>query len=509
MKAFLIARVSTEDQIDALPAQTYRLQEYSKVHQFDSELIEFQESAYSGPREIFRSIVERIQSSEETVAVVFDKIDRYTRDAHSKEAGVLNDLCKRGLVELHFASDSLVVNKDSAAVVHFQLGIGVLTAQYYSNSISDNVKRKQEQMLREGQYLGKAPFGYKNVILENQKRWIEIVPLEAKAVRSMYEWYASGVQSMWTVRQKLIDKFGYTLSKSNLERVLKNPFYFGEMEVKGIRYHHNYVPIITEKLFETAQDVRTGRGLKSSHYAGLPFAYRSMIRCSHCGCQVTFEYKKKKRYIYGHCTQSKGKHEASYVNEDELTNQLMASFKAIQIPEEAYQYVSTEMRKHYEQKNKNRDQDLSMIRAEVEKYDRRIERLYDDHLDNKIPEEMYESKYERFTSSKAVLQKRLKTFELCEKDNYASVLHLLDLSRRAPELFEKANYEQKKVLLNIVHSNFLLEDKLLRWEYKKPFREMALCAINRDWQGRQGSNLRPSVLETGTLPAELRPYVGV
>ena len=27
------------------------------------------------------------------------------------------------------------------------------------------------------------------------------------------------------------------------------------------------------------------------------------------------------------------------------------------------------------------------------------------------------------------------------------------------------------------------------------------------WQGRQGSNLRPSVLETGTLPAELLPYV--
>ena len=26
------------------------------------------------------------------------------------------------------------------------------------------------------------------------------------------------------------------------------------------------------------------------------------------------------------------------------------------------------------------------------------------------------------------------------------------------------------------------------------------------WQGRQGSNLRPSVLETGTLPAELLPY---
>ena len=29
----------------------------------------------------------------------------------------------------------------------------------------------------------------------------------------------------------------------------------------------------------------------------------------------------------------------------------------------------------------------------------------------------------------------------------------------------------------------------------------------KDWQGRQDSNLRPPVLETGALPTELHPYL--
>ena len=48
MKAFLIARVSTEDQLDALPAQIYRLKEYGESNFSAYELIEFQESAYKG-----------------------------------------------------------------------------------------------------------------------------------------------------------------------------------------------------------------------------------------------------------------------------------------------------------------------------------------------------------------------------------------------------------------------------------------------------------------------------
>ena len=47
MKAYLIARVSTLDQSDALPGQIYRLTDYAnrKDFDFDFELFEIRESA--------------------------------------------------------------------------------------------------------------------------------------------------------------------------------------------------------------------------------------------------------------------------------------------------------------------------------------------------------------------------------------------------------------------------------------------------------------------------------
>jgi len=48
-------------------------------------------------------------------------------------------------------------------------------------------------------------------------------------------------------------------------------------------------------------------------------------------------------------------------------------------------------------------------------------------------------------------------------------------------LYLKADRDQKRSILNLIVSNFQLEDKLLRWKYKKPFDLMAFCAKNANW----------------------------
>jgi DNA invertase Pin-like site-specific DNA recombinase len=59
MKAYLLARVSTDDQKDALPAQTIKLKDYAIKKAYDYELFEIQESAYKGDRQVFRAIVDK------------------------------------------------------------------------------------------------------------------------------------------------------------------------------------------------------------------------------------------------------------------------------------------------------------------------------------------------------------------------------------------------------------------------------------------------------------------
>lgn len=223
MKAFLIARVSTLDQSDALPGQIYRLNDYATNKGYDSELFQIKESAYKGNRISFMGVIDKIRKHPEVCVVVFDKIDRYTRNSNSEEVSLLNSLCRAGLIEMHFPSDHLFINKESSAQEHFMLNMGVSSAQYYSDSISDNVKRRNQQKYRDGEWCHKAPFGYKNIELQDGSKHIE--PDEnADAVRDIFAWYGSGSYSMQQVREKVYEVHGIRKSLSQIDKILKRTF---------------------------------------------------------------------------------------------------------------------------------------------------------------------------------------------------------------------------------------------------------------------------------------------
>lgn len=269
MKAYLIARVSTDEQKDALPGQIHRLVEYASRQNYYHELIEIQESAFKGNRTEFNEVIQKIQATKEPVAVVFDKIDRYTRDSSAEEGRILRNLYQSGQIELHFPSDNLVITKNSPATDLMRLGLGVVLAEYYSNAIRDNVKRRQEQMLRDGIWIGKAPFGYKNVVLENGKKWIWIDALPADAVRTAYKWYATGNCSLRLISKKIQEEYGFKLSVGQWDKILKNPFYKGVMKSKGKLYQHQYDMVISEELFDQAEVVRQGYKIKPKRRARL------------------------------------------------------------------------------------------------------------------------------------------------------------------------------------------------------------------------------------------------
>ncbi len=489
MKAYLLARVSTEDQKDALPAQTYRLTEYAKHRGYEYELTELRESAYKGNRDNFRKVVNKIELHKESAIVVFDKIDRYTRDSSSNEVRVLQNLYRAGKIELHFPSDNLFIHKDSPATDLLRLGMGIVVAQYYSDAISDNVRRRFEQKLRDGEWIGMAPIGYKNTVTAAGK-WIEIDAYRAEAVREAFKLYASGTSSLRVISKGWKTEYGIDAKSSQIDRVLKNPFYYGEMRVKGQLYPHKYDAIISHELFLQAERIRNGYKIKKHRWGGLPYVYRGLISCAECGCRITFE-KKKGKYIYGHCTQYNGKHGAQYISEQKLTQQFVEMLKAIEIPDRAYTAVSDALRTSHEDKKRLRDTTLRTIETEIEKYQRRIERVYEDYLDEKIPEDLYQRKFEEFREAQKSLQNKRLNIEQVEDDYYGTVNHLLNLSRNATKLFEKANPEQKRSLISIVLSNLELNGDLLRWKYKKPFDTMAFCSKNSNWLRGRDSNPRP------------------
>lgn len=162
MKAIIIARVSTEEQKEAgnsLPAQTARLKSYCErkgykiIKQFS-----YDESAYKKNRKDFDKILDFVLSQKEIVAVCFDKVDRLSRNVFDKRVSALYEKALKDEVELHFPSDGQVINSKISATEKFQFSISLGLAKYYSDAISDNVKRAQEQMLRRWRMANRSSF---------------------------------------------------------------------------------------------------------------------------------------------------------------------------------------------------------------------------------------------------------------------------------------------------------------------------------------------------------------
>ena len=175
--------------------------------------------------------------------MVFDKIDRFTRDASSDIVQTMKGLVKEGKIELHFPSDNLIYQKNSPASDKTRLGMGMVFGEYYSSAISDNVKRRQDQKVSIGEFPGKAPIGYKNINITDANGNIiskDIVPdpVRSKYIVKAYEMRLDG-KSFRTIAKQLKEdglrgapKGQGVVSQSQIQTMLMNQLYYGEMRYK-------------------------------------------------------------------------------------------------------------------------------------------------------------------------------------------------------------------------------------------------------------------------------------
>lgn len=488
MKTILLARVSTEDQKEAgnsLPAQLARLKSHMARHQLQEwKEFSFDESAWKKDRKEFGKVLKLLKSSKEPVAICCDKIDRLIRN-FTHDLADLEQLRREGKVELHFPSDNIVLHKDSPASDLFRFTMGVSLAKYYSDSISDNVKRAQEEILRSGKYPGKAYYGYRNVTLENDDKWIEPHDFEKEVVKTMFRLYASGGYSYDQVTDKVNQQYQLDLSKSKVYSILTNKFYIGIMTWADKEYPHNYETYVDAELFEKSEAVRLGHGKKKFKYKGLKYQYRGIIKCADCGCQITPE-KKKGKYVYYHCTDYH-KHHANkdeslvWLREHEITDQLAKLFEDMVIPRPELEKIVRDLKLAHEDKSIAFKNVLTHYETEYEKYQNRIENMYEDKLDGSITTEFYEQKRKDYRAKQADLLTKIKQLQNKDESFYLTTAYLVELASRGSQLFKCSEPDEKRQILKLVLQNLRLEGEKLRYDLLFPFDVIVKYASRSEW----------------------------
>jgi DNA invertase Pin-like site-specific DNA recombinase len=477
MKAILFARVSTNEQ-DTKP-QLILLNEYAKgnFEYGDKDIYDFDESAFKEGRAKFDVIIDRLKSEKEKTAFICDKVDRLTRSA-TRRMPEIEDLRKSGKIEFHFPSEGkLILNDHSPASELFRFNIAVSLAQYYSDAISDNVKRSIYKRIKGGQILTKAPFGYRNIGEEKEDKTVITEPQEARVVLKMFEWYSTGAYSESQIKNKVIEEYGIKMAKSKVGHILSNKFYIGicYYRKKNIEYQHIYETIVPENLFNEVQNLKEGRLLNGnkSKYAGKPFYYRGLVRCAKCGCSLSPEEQRGKNYYC--CTEYKGKHDAKYVHEEELTDKFAEIFKRITISEEDTLKVMSDLKKLNADSQIMSDDLIKNLRFQYDDAKHRQSKLYDDFnsLGTRITKDFYEEKWKLYQNQMDMAKEKIDRVEKVGKDFYLTAGYIIQLAKHSSELFVRSELEDRKLLIKTTLSSITWDGENLLYDYIFPFNLLA------------------------------------
>ena len=491
MKAIVLARVSDKKQ-DSNEAQLMRLADYITFKNLEVwKKVEIEESSTKDDRVKFQEVIKIIEEANETIALVVDTVDRLQRSF--RESVQLDDLRKLGKIEIHFYREGLVINKDSNSSDLLRWDMAVMFARSYVLQLSDNVKRKQEQMLRDGIYPSRPPFGYKRIPIEGKKDKTEIVIDEyaSKLVKKVYELYATGAYSMDLVRKKIKEDYGIDWSKGYLDQVLKNSFYCGIMIWKGKAYPHRYELVISKVLFEQVQQLKASFNKRRYKFDGrLPYIYRGMLRCGHCGLSITPE--KHKSIVYYHCTQYNGKHGAEWLTEDSITEQLGQVFKNLQVPDHIMNEILGSLNNVHQGKVEFQKEQYNKLTREHKELDKMLSNLYMDKLKGRITDNEYDKYYETFRNQLSEIDTKLAMLQDAEDNYYITAKYILELANRAYDLFISSEVEERRQLLKLVLSNLRVEGKKVQYEAVKPFDSILVSANSQSWLPGLDSNQQPT-----------------
>ncbi len=123
-------------------------------------------------------------------------------------------------------------------------------AKNYIDNLSEETKKGMREKAEQGLYPSFAPIGYRN---NRETQRIDLDPETAPLVKKLFEWYSTGNYSLLQVKnmaheEGLTYRSGKKISKSTVEKILKNPVYRGDFYWNGKLYQGIHPPIVSREL---------------------------------------------------------------------------------------------------------------------------------------------------------------------------------------------------------------------------------------------------------------------
>ncbi|MBR1825964.1 MAG: recombinase family protein [Alphaproteobacteria bacterium] len=497
--AIIFTRVSSEKQEKgaSIDAQKESIYNYCTNHKLNIvKEYEITESTMKGDRKKYKEMLSFVQKYPKTIAIVVNCVDRLQRSDRDNNA--LDDLRRDGKIEVHFLKENMVLTKDSRGDELLFWKMNVLMANSYVLSLSYNVKRSLKLLREQGVWPGEAPLGYLNKRDDNNKAIIVLDPIRAPIIQRLFSEYATGAHSLKTICQ-LAKELGLSskrkkraaafISRNALYDVLTNPFYYGEMCIKGEFYKHIYPPLISKELFDQVQNQFVGNGNhnrnNTAEYSKTPYIFRKLIHCKECGCLITPETKVKKsgkRYTYLRCAHPNKNCHQGIVNENVILEQIKNEvLNKISLPPKLQELLQKHLIKQLNDTAQFNTTLKSNITKQLTELKIKEDKLLDFYLEGKLSQATYEEKQAQIIQERQELETTAEKYKIIDANMKANVNKIVSMAGNILYIFEQATTTDKQKLLSMLITDCQLNGTKLEYTICKPFDKLIQCADYTQW----------------------------
>lgn len=348
-------------------------------------------------------------------------------------------------------------------------------ASFYTDQQSVDVREGHVRRVQEGWFLGKAPYGYRNV-RKDGRGIVELDPVAAHNVRRIFHLFAYEPLTLDSLVDRLHAEglaFRPSLPKfprSSVHNILLDRAYIGELEYKGQWYPGKHEPLVDRGTWDRVQALLAGKTYKAHQltYAG------GLVKCAHCGNLITGEEVTKKStgklYRYYRCTMyNLGGHPRVRVTEKQLDEQVLAVFKSIEQPQEVKDWFARALREWSRTERTENKEQLKALEREMAQLRQQRDRLLNLRLLEEIDGDTFAAKSTELRDRIAQLTLRMETADRDSGEQAELAIKVFELSQALTEKWLAADFAAKRQLLEMVFLNFRLDGVSLCYEIRKPF----------------------------------------
>lgn len=475
-KVAIYVRVSTTNQAEegySIDEQKDKLISYCDIKDWNIYEI-YTDGGFSGSNTERPALEQLIRDAESKLfdTVLVYKLDRLSRSQKDTLFLIEDIFIKNGIEFL-----SLQENFDTSTPFgKAMIGLLSVFAQLEREQIKERMQLGKLGRAKAGKSMmwARTSYGYD---YQKETGSLTINPAQSLVVKYIFERYLAG-RSITKLRDDLNERYPKEISWNYraVRGILSNPVYCGYNQYKGQLFPGEHEPIISEDVYKrTQEELKIRQRTAAEKTNPRPFQAKYMLsglaQCGYCGAPLKLLMgmvrKDGTRFIRYECHQrhprkTKGvtvynnnvKCDSGFYEKDALENYVLTEISKLQ-DDTGY------LDKIFSGDNAETI-DRESYKKQIEELSKKLSRLNDLYIDDRITLEELQSKSAEFISMRATLETELENDPALRRDKRkADMRELLN----AEKVFSM-DYERQKILVRgIINKVQVMADKVvIRWK---------------------------------------------